>query len=105
MKIGVEFFVAIALGIGIALILFAVSARGGSLPCAASPGGRDWHYRTKVPGYAGDVHDDKCWYDGPRMKPREELYWPAPDVVPMVVDRLPWEMENRWQGSGWDHKE
>jgi hypothetical protein len=51
---------------------------GERMSCEVQPvrgDGREWHYRTKIPGYAGDVRDDKCWYPGERMKPRGELYW------------------------------
>jgi hypothetical protein len=33
-----------------------------------------WSWRTKVQG--GDYPEQRCWYRGPRMKPRDELYWP-----------------------------
>lgn len=87
---------------------------GERLQCFAEPLGKDWHYRTKVPGFKGDVRGDRCWYNGPRMKPREELYWPSDEtVVPMIITDpdpakmpAPWELEQRWiDPSGWSHKE
>jgi len=76
---------------------------GEVMQCAAVPGGKDWHYRTKIPGYVGDVKDDRCWYNGPRMKPRGELFWPsASNPTPINVGepmRPPWELEQRWHGD------
>jgi len=62
------------------LLLLLIGQAFGSerMSCKVQPvrgDGREWHYRTKIPGYAGDVRDDKCWYPGERMKPRGELYW------------------------------
>ena len=79
---------------------------GERMQCFAEPLGKDWHYRTKVPGFAGDVRDDRCWYEGPPMKPLEELYWPTEPVAPMImIDpdpakmQAPWELEHRWRGD------
>src|SRR5262245_50341819 len=68
----------------------------------------EWHYRTKVGG-----RPEKCFYEGPRMKPRSELYWaetpaipghtPAMKISPSI--RPPWAEEGRFKGEGWDHKE
>lgn len=88
-------------------------ARSGErLPCFAEPQGRDWHYRTKVPGFNGDVRGDRCWFNGPSMKPRDELYWPsppAPEPLPLNVGepmQLPWPVEYRWiDPKGWTHQE
>jgi hypothetical protein len=78
---------------------------GERVACQAAPGDSalSWHYRTKIPG-----HDARCYYVGPRMKSRQELYWSA--IEPMrEIDptRLPWEQEGRWHGAppGWNHKE
>jgi len=60
------------------LVLIGQAFGGERMSCEVQPvrgDGREWHYRTKIPGYAGDVRDDKCWYPGERMKPRGELYW------------------------------
>ena len=83
---------------------------GERLQCFAQPQGRDWHYRTRVPGFNGDVKDDRCWYPGERMKPREELFWPSPEPIKLpdnVGDmQPPWQMEERWvDPKGWTHKE
>ena len=40
--------------------------------------GREWHYRTQIPGGPND--DDRCFYVGRGMKPRSELYWSAPEL-------------------------
>jgi hypothetical protein len=58
-----------------------------------------WHYRTKVGN-----RPEQCWYDGPRMKPRKELYWAeTPDIPPMLEIkepmRFPWELEGRFKGE------
>lgn len=76
-----------------------VRTHGGErMICQLEPQNDNWHYRTKVGGRA-----EKCWYEGQRMKPRNELYWAeAPEVAPMEVDRPPWA---RGAKPGWDHKE
>ena len=53
-----------------------------------------WHYRTKVNGKAW-----KCWYEGPRMKPRSELYWAEAPVAPSIIEHVPWQLEPRFQGG------
>ena len=65
------------------LVLFVHRAHGGDrMLCHLAPmdsGG--WHYRTKVGG-----RPEQCWYFGPPMKPRRELYWAeAPDIPPMSI--------------------
>ena len=74
-------------------------ARGGEMMlCSIEPndsGG--WHYRTKVGGIP-----QICWYQGPSMKPRKELYWAeVPAVPPRDAPRdtaVPHsEFENRWE--------
>jgi hypothetical protein len=93
------------------VILLSHTAHGGErLQCSAQPTDESgWHYRTKVPGYSGDVRDDRCWYIGPAMKPRNELYWPSSPQPMTITDpmRAPWELEHRWRGAtpGWEHKE
>jgi hypothetical protein len=58
-----------------------------------------------VPGWDGsDVRADRCWYRGPAMKSRDELFWQqqVPDAVPINVGepmRPPWELEHRWHGA------
>jgi hypothetical protein len=57
----------------------------------------DWHYRTKVGG-----RSERCYYVGPRMKPRKELYWAeAPTIPPMsIMEPKPEpELELRWKGT------
>ena len=59
----------------------------------------EWHYRTKIDGKSW-----KCWYEGPRMKPRSELYWAEVPTVPKLIEpnaieNLPWQLEPRWQGN------
>jgi hypothetical protein len=59
--------------------LFGRLHAGEIVDCAAAylPGERDsWSYRTKIPGYGPGSRNDKCWYEGPPMKPRNELRWP-----------------------------
>ena len=89
-------------------LILDVAGAGERMLCQLEPTGRDWHYRTKI----APLPDSKCWYDGPRMKAREELYWaetpkiqPTDAVVPTTVP--PWELEPRFRGApaGWDHKE
>jgi DNA-binding XRE family transcriptional regulator len=78
---------------------------GELLECLAEPLGQGWHYRTKVPGFNGNVRGDRCWYDGPAMKPRAELYWPGPQA-PVEMTPLPpprpaaaqQEFHERWEG-------
>ena len=68
--------------------------------CHMEPGGADWHYRTKIP----PAMETKCWYDGPRMKPRSELYWAETPRVPPLMEiqqpmRVPWEQDERFKGE------
>jgi hypothetical protein len=84
--------------------------------CHLEPLTPDWHYRTQI----SPQPNVRCWYDGPRMKPRAELYWAeAPGIAPMSVirpardDDEVWSLIDRWRGEyqrggaapGWDHKE
>lgn len=82
-------------------LAYRISLGGELMACSAEPSGQDWHYRTKVPGYVGDVRGDRCWYDGPVMKPREELYWPEqappPPMVPIIVPQS--RFEDFWNDS------
>jgi len=49
--------------------------------CHLQPGDAGgWHYRTKVGG-----RPQQCWYYGPDMKPRRELYWAEAPVVPPLI--------------------
>jgi|SRR5215475_8695150 len=79
-------------------LAFAIAC-GEKILCHMEPGGRDWHYRTKVDGF-----EMKCWYDGPRMKPRNELYWAESPSSPPPMDikepmRPPWEHDDRFKGD------
>jgi len=86
-------------------------------PCAVAPGEprSEWHYRTQVPGFAKGAKGDRCWYLGPAMKPRSELFWDltAPDrsvpahpihSAPTLDERFhtPWKWTDP---SGWSHQE
>src|SRR5262245_57344050 len=53
--------------------------------------GPDWHYRTQIP----PLMEAKCWYVGPRMKPRNELYWAETPVIPPNMSTF----EPRWKGE------
>ncbi len=79
------------------LLIMELAQAGERIACSTEPSNdsKEWHYRTKVPGYAPGIRDDRCWYIGAAMKPREELYW------------TPWALEQRWHGAkdGWEHKE
>lgn len=101
-------FVLMAAIVAIAFALFGRPARGGErVACEAKPGAGDgWHYRTKIPGYGVGIRDDKCWYVGPSMKARDELYWTDPKPAAVSVQPLS-EFENRWRGmiGGGDQKE
>jgi hypothetical protein len=37
----------------------------------------DWSYRT--------VEGRKCWYQGPRMMPKDKLMWERPDEMPTIT--------------------
>jgi hypothetical protein len=83
------------------------ASAGERVQCFAERLGKDWHYRTKVPGFKGDVRGDRCWYNGPPMKPRDELYWPSTEAgpEPIVIDpdpakmQPPWHLAPRWEGG------
>ncbi len=85
--------------INIMFMLVNVARSGERVACKAEPDTNgEWHYRTKIPGYAVGIRDDRCWYIGKSMKPRDELYWAQ-------TPARPWELERRWLGEGWEHKE
>jgi len=53
---------------------------GDRVPCMAWAPDATWHYRTKIDG-----RPERCWYQGPPMKARQELFWeiePLPAPVP-----------------------
>lgn len=89
------------------LILIEPVSAGERLQCNAEPVGAGY-YRTKVDGHA-----ERCYYDGPRMKDRDELFWPAPPMQVSPADKPTWDMIERWRGEyqrggaspGWQHKE
>jgi hypothetical protein len=99
----------IALAIAILIGLITAAYGGERMACQVAPNDpvSSWHYRTKIPGYAPGIRDDKCWYIGKPMKPREELFWATEPMREIDPIRLPWEQEGRWRGAapGWDHKE
>jgi len=60
--------------------------------CQLTPGTQgEWHYRTKVNGKTW-----RCYYEGERMKPREELYWAE---APAAPSEPKWQLEQRWKGE------
>jgi hypothetical protein len=70
------------------LVLIELAKADERTRCSAEPNwsdGQAWHYRTKIPGYAAGVRDDKCWYVGESMKPRSELYWEQSAVSPLTA--------------------
>jgi hypothetical protein len=89
----------------VAIIVFVTTAHGGErMICHLEPMGESWHYRTKI----APQSDVRCWYDGPRMKPRSELYWAEAPTIPSMTIMTPEpEFILRWRGhpQGWDHKE
>jgi hypothetical protein len=101
---------AIVLAVAVVSAGIARFARGGELvQCAVKRGdpALEWHYRTKIPGYDSGTKDDKCWYVGKRMKPRDELFW-SESVIIMVPEIEPTLFEHRFRGEapeGWDAKE
>jgi hypothetical protein len=74
-------------------LVFDTADAGERQLCQLEPKDASWHFRTKIPPI-----DAKCWYDGPRMKPRSELYW---------AEAPAWNLDGRFKGApeGWDHKE
>jgi hypothetical protein len=72
---------------------------GDLMLCQLEPQGLgEWHYRTQV-----GPRQEKCWYMGPRMKSRNELYWAeSPDIPPMIImtppESEPGEFDLRWKG-------
>jgi len=79
-------------------------AHGGErMLCHIEPLAAGWHYRTKIP----PRYDLKCWFDGPRIKDRGELYWAeAPDVpsISIMDDEqnkpgTEWRLIDRWKGE------
>ena len=93
------FLVAMSLAFAIRTTL-RVASGGEKQLCQMEPKNADWHYRTKVDGV-----ETRCWYDGPRMKPRDELYWaetprnPTPAMEIREPMRLPWEHDERFKGE------
>ena len=82
------------------MLMMGVAHSGERIMCHLEPadsGG--WHYRTKIP----PLMDHQCWYFGPRMKPRRELYWAeAPSIPAMnIMEPEPQETEfhQRWKGE------
>jgi hypothetical protein len=90
-------FISAALVIIVVLAMMTF-ARSEPQLCQLERGSGDgWHYRTAIAPNAGA----KCWYVGPRMKSRAELYWAEAPAIPMLqVDRPPWA-----DPKGWEHKE
>src|SRR5262245_41372656 len=91
--------VGLALMLAIVAMLVALiqNAHGGEKQlCQMEPGGPvgEWHDRTKI-----NNKPWKCWYEGPRMKPRNELYWAEIPTIPPLIENIPWQMEPRWQGG------
>jgi hypothetical protein len=62
--------------------------------CQIQPGREGWHYRTKVDGKSW-----RCYYQGERMKPRDQLYWAETPMAPSIIEHLPWQLEPRWHGE------
>ena len=80
---------------------------GEKMLCHLEPGDSGgWHYRTKVGGGGKPL---QCWYQGPEMKPRRELYWAEIPTVPPLVNQIdimepegaepPNEFDLRWKGE------
>jgi len=71
-------------------------ARGGDKQlCHLEPGLTDgWHYRTKIP----PLLDQRCYYQGTRMKPRSELYWAGAPTIPPPMS-VEGEFELRFKGE------
>src|SRR5262249_31691542 len=70
---------------------------GERMLCHLEPKAANWHYRTRIP----PLEEERCWYDGPRMKSRSELYWAEAPARPMQIDG---GFEGRWKWadpSGW----
>src|SRR5262245_6271832 len=106
--------VATIIAVIVTLAILAVPKRalgGEKMMCSLEPQSRgEWHYRTKIP----PLQEERCYYLGPRMKPRSELYWgEAPAIAPasvMAPEPEPprWEQEHRFHpgaSPGWNHKE
>jgi hypothetical protein len=101
----------------IALALIRHAHGGERMLCHLEPLAGDWHYRTKI----HPQPEIKCWYDGPRMKPRGELYWAEAPSIPAMSIMVPepraddeiWNLLERWRGEyqrggaapGWQHRE
>ena len=94
---------AIALLVCLFMLLLDVAGAGEKQLCQLEPGANgEWHYRTKVDGKAW-----RCYYQGARMKPRDELYWAEAPKAPSMIEtddkpetmRAPWELEQRWRGD------
>ena len=83
------------------LLELAGADAGERIRCSVTPAGADWNYRTRIPGSEGGV---KCWYQGPAMKPRDELYW-QPSATEKTDKATEFERPGREYLKGWDHKE
>lgn len=96
------------LAVIVLLLVTMIAAAQERTMCQAEPVGAPkvwWSWRT--------VEGRQCWYDGPRGKSKDELYWPK-EVMPPVprtedIDMPPasvnrentgagqrWEQEHRW---------
>jgi len=66
--------------------------------CQLAPGEiGEWHFRTRIPG-PHSMHT-KCFYQGERMKPRDELYWAEAPAIPMPKPKpVDGSFELRWKG-------
>src|SRR5262245_37188119 len=74
-------------------ILLAVDAQA-LTPCSLEPLDRNWSYRTKVDG-----RNDKCWYQGEKMRDRKLLYWPKFEEEEPEFMRMPVQptFQDAWQ--------
>lgn len=108
-KISLDRLATIARALGTKLAIAAALVSCGSGPtraadrleCEFQPvqgDGQAWHYRTRVDG-----KEERCFYVGARMRPRELLYWqqalpietpPLPKPRPAIDE----EFEDRWDG-------
>jgi hypothetical protein len=83
------------------MMVIVAAYSGELLDCSTEPSDQKLSYRTGVDG-----NPARCWYAGPKMKPRAELRWPIkadvavkPAYTEMVLPvRAQEEFEDRWQG-------
>jgi hypothetical protein len=85
----------LAIGFVVLILMLSRAYAGERMLCHFQPAADDWHFRTDIP----PLRKDKCWYDGPRMKPRSELYWAEVPTAPNIIENIPWQLEPRWQGT------